>query len=768
MKKSLILLFPILLLSVIVSAQTQQGYVKTKGRLTKDGTLIPGQRIPSASVILKGGNSTVSGDDGKFSLLLPSSKFFLQNVQKKGYVLTDPEVLSKEYNYSKNDLILVMETPGDQWDDKRAAEKAMREQLQKQVDTQRQELERLKEEQRVTDEEYRERLQRIFELYDENDKLVNEMAEEYAKIDYDQLDEYNRQIRQYILNGELQEAKSLINSKGNIDKRIDDLHKHQEANAKEAETLAKRQEQLEASQAGTQKELEDIAQDCYNHFEICKLQHLNDSAAYWIELRAGLDTTNVDWQFEAANYHTDYYSFTSAIKYNQSIINLSSKNLNENPAPKIKALSNIGHIFMEKAEYDSAFFYLNKSKELTLKYLGEETEEYAIVLNNLGRAYHEIGNLEKGLYYYEQSLDIRKRTNSELFTSYINLSSLFHFIGDNRKSMEYCFQAFDYLKLEEPNNKHWEAIVCNSIAMDYEDLKIHDSALYYLNKAEILFSELYGGFNPNLAIVYSNMGDVYTTCSQYDTALVILKKALVIDSTVFGNHSPYIATIHNNMGQACHFKGDFDGALYHYFQALSIDSIIYGNDNINMVAHYLNLANFYQKTNQHNESIKYNHIALEILEQNSMGQENLISRCYSSLASNYAETKEYDKAIANCNKSIEILTNLYGEDSPNLMFDYNTLAMIYGYQEDYDRALQIYESNIIPFLIATYGEHHSNTAVIYFNVGSMFQKKGDYKKAYSYCKNALDIFSEIVSDTHPALKKMEERVKELEQLINKK
>ena len=182
MKRSF-LLFVAMIIGIMLSAQTQQGYVKTKGRLANNGSVIAGTRIPNATIQVKDRTPVISQNNGTFSFPIPANKFYLQNVQKQGYVLTDPDVLSKEYTYSTNDLVLVMETPTDQWQDKYNAEKAMRQQLQKRVDDQRLALENLKEEQRISDEDYRARLQRIFELYDENDKLVNEMAEAYARID---------------------------------------------------------------------------------------------------------------------------------------------------------------------------------------------------------------------------------------------------------------------------------------------------------------------------------------------------------------------------------------------------------------------------------------------------------------------------------------------------------------------------------------------------------------------------------------------------------
>ena len=87
--------FLLLLLPLFVLSQTTQtGYVKTKGRMDNNGNVIPGTRLGGAAITLTGGHSTVSGTDGTFKLTIPDKKYYLQNVQKKGFVIVDPEVLS--------------------------------------------------------------------------------------------------------------------------------------------------------------------------------------------------------------------------------------------------------------------------------------------------------------------------------------------------------------------------------------------------------------------------------------------------------------------------------------------------------------------------------------------------------------------------------------------------------------------------------------------------------------------------------------------------
>ena len=114
-------------------AQTQQGLVKTKGRLAANGSVISGTRLSGVMVTVRGRNAVLSGSNGVFSLAIPGNSYYLQNVQKQGYVITDPDILSRQYAYSKNPLILVLETQEQQTDDKLLVERKIRRNLQRQL-----------------------------------------------------------------------------------------------------------------------------------------------------------------------------------------------------------------------------------------------------------------------------------------------------------------------------------------------------------------------------------------------------------------------------------------------------------------------------------------------------------------------------------------------------------------------------------------------------------------------------------------------------------
>ena len=106
--KRMVCLISMALIPLMLLAQYQQGYVKTKGRLGSNGTVIAGSRLSGATVQVKGSNAVVSGSNGTFTLVITGNSYYLQSVQKQGYVMADPDILSRQYAYSPNPMVLVM------------------------------------------------------------------------------------------------------------------------------------------------------------------------------------------------------------------------------------------------------------------------------------------------------------------------------------------------------------------------------------------------------------------------------------------------------------------------------------------------------------------------------------------------------------------------------------------------------------------------------------------------------------------------------------
>ena len=569
--------------SVVMCAQTQQGYVKTKGRLGSNGAVVKGSRLSGAVITVKGGNAVVSGTNGSFSLALLSNNYFLQSVQKQGYVLTDPDILSKQYAYSKNPLVLVLESPDQQADDRLEAVKKIRRTLQRQLQEKEDEIELLKEQKRLSEEEYRKQLQELYDQQENNDKLISEMADRYSKMDFDLVDDFNRRISDCIINGRLTEADSLLNTKGDINNRAAVLRQHQEANVKAEQEIKVRQKKLEKSKAMTQTELEELAHDCYSKYEIFKMQHQNDSAAYYIELRADLDTTNIMWQLDAGLFLKDYLAnYKKAENIYVKVEKLLSSQSYDYNNYAVSLFINLSSLYFTIGQYQKSLDYSHKALLQITNDMPDSQKYCSFIFANMGTSYQLLDQLDSAQDFLKKSLktsiEAFGKYHKETAICYSNLGIFYQSINQDSLALN-CF-----IKALEIGQR--DTIACyeemdyfyNNLAVAYGKQKDYDMADIYSKKALERRKTLYGDNHPRLAVLYHNIGSRRMKQRKYEEALDYFAKAIKIWENTLGEEHHLVDT-YGSTGQVYELMGDIRQALTYYEKGADVGLRYYGKDN---------------------------------------------------------------------------------------------------------------------------------------------------------------------------------------------
>ena len=669
----------LLLMSVLSSAQTQQGYVKTKGRLGNNGSVIAGTRLSGATVTVKGGNAVLSGNNGTFSLSLPNNNsFFLQNVQKQGYVLTDPDVLSKQYAYSKNPLVLVLETPDQQTDDRLAAERKIRKTLQRQLQEREDEIEALKEQNKLSEEEYRKQLQDIYDQQESNEKLISEMAERYSKTDFDLVDDFNRRISDCIINGRLTEADSLLNTKGDINSRAAQLRQHQETNAQVEQEIKKKQKKLEKSKAMTQKELEELAQDCYSKFEIFKIKHQNDSAAHYIELRASLDTANIEWQLYVSRYLREY----------------------------------VGN-------YKMAYEWGLKSLQRAIFLYGKKSRIVEKCYTELGMAHEGMGDYISALHDYTESLKICEHIygsiHPDVAVRHADIGMIYSNMGKYKEAnIEYnkALMIVDTVK----QNFEEKSFIYNGLGLLYENLEKYEEALNNQKKALDADTAFYGLKHPNLVTRYNNLGTVHYGLGDFDAALTYFNKALDLAKTLYVDTHPAVATALNNIGVIHYSNKEYSNALTYFNQVLSVRLNILDEKHPDVAATYLNIGNAYSGLEQYEESEKFLRKSLDI-KSIVYGEDNPeLSGGYNSLGMTLLKQKKYSQAQSYFEKALKIRINTYGNRSPKVSLCYGNLGRLYKEIGEKNKAIKYFNN-----AISSLPDNHPNVEILKKEIDDMLE-----------------------------------------------
>ena len=611
--KKLLLLTISIVLGLPTFAQTQQGYVKTKGRMV-NGKLVTGQGLKGAMVSVQGRTALlVNSDDGAFSFPISEPQFRLDSVKKKGYQLVDMDACPKTYKRSGNPLYIVMETPEKQMEDKLNAERKIRRNLQKQLQAKEDEIEALKEENRISMDEYHKALQEIYAEQESNEQLISDMAKRYSELDYDQLDEFYRQVSYCIENGELTKADSMLRSRGDLKAQVNDILQRGQA-------LQEQKEQLQKAQIVHDSDIEEASKRCKSYYEAFYMQHQNDSASHYLLLRAQLDTTDVDSQNEAAKFLVEFMSeFDKAIPYYETALRQARLQYGEKSEWVATIYYNTGMNHYYKSELQEALVDFNKAKNIYTELYGADHPEVATMLNAIGLIHNSLGEYSTALDYFLQCAEIRKaafgENHFEVASAYNNIGHINAILGDYTKSMEYQKKALDIKKNLLDKNDPSIAISHSNIGSIYYYQGIYDSAAYHLNKALEINIIALGESHPNTAYSYGNAGMMYSIQKNYDKALEYHLKALSIMQKLLGENNPRAAQYYSNVGTTYISLGNYEEALKYMNKALSIKQEALGEEHPDVATYHHNLGELYYRMGDLPKSIEHFNKARAVWEK---------------------------------------------------------------------------------------------------------------------------------------------------------
>ncbi len=676
-----------ILLSYNVPAQTQQGIVKTRGRMV-NGQLVAGTRLSGATITLNFGNSLVSGSQGGFSFNVPSGKAYsLVMAEKKGYTLADPEYTRRSFKYSaSNPFYVVLEDEAQRQADINAATRKVRRTLTAQLQAREDEIEALKEQNKLTEEEYQKRLQELYDNQSKSEQLVKEMAEHYASTDYDQLDEFNRQVQMYIEKGELQKADSMIRSKGDIEKRVEEYHNVVAANQKT-------RDQLEQSEAGAAKTYEDLSQDLLHRSEIFLQTFQHDSALYCLKLRADLDTTKVSVVWSYAQFCYEQKKFSDCEKY--YLICLRAF-INQNDITNIASVqNNLGLLYRDFQNFANSEYYFKLALENFWQLFQQEPDvnrvHLAMTQNNLGYLYNDLRDYPKSEKYSKSALENFEqlfRQNPDAYRANIagaqnNLGNLYYSLHDFANSEKYfklTLENVEHLFHQNPDAYRENlAKVQSNLSNLYTSFQDYPSSEKYLKLALVNFEQLFrqnpDAYRELLAGTQNNLGILYNYLHDYTNSEKYFKLSLESKEQLFlQNPDAYradLATTQDNLGLLyCDLHDYANSEKYHKLALENRENLFQQNPDayrVDLTMTQNSLGILYRHLHDYTNSEKYHKLALEnkklMFHQNPDAYRATLATTYWNMMLLYGDVMNLEQYDQYLESSLKLFNELHSIQS---------------------------------------------------------------------------------------------------------
>ncbi len=608
-------LWIIIALFIAIGAQAQQqGIVRTLERPGKNSVGIPGVTIN----VMEYPNAVVSKKGGKFSFVLdgkrPGDSFTVTRVQKKGYTLVDKQLKGRRYAYSATvpiEIVMVADEQLEQ-DKKRIEDKAYskaKSDFDKKVAV----LEEQLNKKTISEREYRTKYEELSNNYNNYVQLIDQMAERYATTDYTGMSDISRQIQKCIENADLEQADKLISSKGDFDKREQELANKMELKEKSEQLAQQLQEDID-------KELEDLLRDYYSKYAICASNYQNDSAAHYLERIANLVPTNPGWLYYAG-YFIDFYvaDYPKAIKYLRQAVDYGKDEYGESSALYGKVLTYLALAYDHNSQPDTALVWHHKALDILTHAEDADSADISMSYTLIGRAYGNRQEYDKAIEFTKKGLEIRERAADKdygtLGQSYNNLGWLAAQAEDYNQALEYHNKALDCrLKAYGPDSEV-TSISYSHIASCHYELGDKEEAIEYYRKAIDNYQRILGPAHPFTCNDLYYLARLYRDLKNNEKALQCYMQALSGYDQHYGEQNNYSAYCHCGIASILLRQGDYDKAMGEFKEFLSFYETQYGKESAyaawakNIIAGYLN------ENGKTIQAIEYYQQALSIYEK---------------------------------------------------------------------------------------------------------------------------------------------------------
>lgn len=318
-----------------------------------------------------------------------------------------------------------------------------------------------------------------------------------------------------------------------------------------------------------------------------------------------------------------------ALKIYQDVYQLSLKN--KYYLGVFKSLQYSGMVHNDNGNYDSAFYYYEKSKPYAKKANYPRGE--ALTYINAGNTHQFMGNYNKAVSYYLSGIKLLEtlQDSMALSQSYQNISALYGTLKNNKLKILYLQKAVEY---SDPKNQKQIAGLYCDLGLTFLQQQNPVEALVYFKKTDVIGNKLED--KTVIFLAKRNLGEYYNYKKQYDKAIFFYEMAFQIGAptAVEKNDLLYILS-----GVYFKMKNYSKAESYAHesvklSKALKTREILYKS--------YRKLAEIYHATNRRDTA--YDYLVESMNLKDSVMNEGYLKQI--SLIQTQYETEKKDKAIA--------------------------------------------------------------------------------------------------------------------------
>lgn len=419
-------------------------------------------------------------------------------------------------------------------------------------------------------------------------------------------------------------------------------------------------------------------------------------------------------------------------KYNRILLDWFTENNSKH------SISEIPYQMINLALYDDLFSFLIdlRNFHFLFNYEKDDLRKYWNILTTVNPA----------KYSFRVYLSINDTIYEDAFLGYV-YQEIGFFLNENYSNyldVLYIYEkALRYRQIAFGEESEEVASTYNNMATTYMNIDDSLNSIRLYKKSLKLRIKILGKHHPDVATSYNNLAVAYSN-SNTEESLNNHQIALSLRKSIFGDFHPDIAISYSNICSILLRMGRFEEGKQHIIEAIKIQKGLYGDYNENVAIYYGTYALTCLYLKDYDTAEKYYKKSLDLFSDLYVDNHPFIASCYDGLASLYYERLEYEKSLDSYNKALTIYRQLFKKPHSRIARLYNSISLIYMSLSDYKNAEKyiLNSLSIYKEICECTNSHHVDYGTTCNNVGFFYYSLGEFEKAISYYKQALQIMYE--------------------------
>jgi CHAT domain-containing protein len=440
---------------------------------------------------------------------------------------------------------------------------------------------------------------------------------------------------------------------------------------------------------------------------------------------AGFYIARAEILYERSDYDSLFYYYSEALKISIE---------NGDTSKEIQCYLGLAEYFRLQSDYKNSIINLESVEGILTENIKEYFDIMADVCYIRGKILAGQGEFKEAIRCVRQASSIHGLQNKQKNARYMNyLGTIYYKIGDLDSAEYYYRKSYGLINsiVKEPVvEQAWYYLNMSQIHIKRGEF---DEALGCLQNNIKISIELYGSEFTDLSSSYLNLAYYYITVGMHDTASYFLDKAEILLSKNGTSGGTVLPVLYSCRGFLSYSEGDYPKAEKGYHQALDDAIKIYGIAHPLLYSYYIDYANILRTLGNYENAIQLYNKAAESVEDLHLSR--LVSSYY-YLANTYAVAGQTKEANYFYNKLIAGHTEFLGPGHPLLAYDYLSYGDFLTSQGKLEEAKKYLES-AVDIRIKNLGEKHYLTSEAHMYLGRYYLEAKDNEQALKYFQKAL-------------------------------